>query len=93
MTEDGVMTYALPEGDSGNRAKGSAAPATQPAWGWGLALSGPRDDGDVAQALAGLPADARLYTARQQVSARRDLGARLGSYQEYRPEPFEETEH
>jgi len=92
VTEDGVMTYALPEGDSGNRAKGSAAPATQPAWGWRLALSGPRNDGDVAQALAGLPADARLYTTRQQIAMRRDLGARLGSYQEYRPEPFEGTE-
>jgi len=91
VTEDGVMTYALPEGDSGNRAKGSAAPATQPAWGWGSVLSGPRNDGDVAQALTDLPADARLYAVRQQVTARRDLGARLGSYQEYWPEPFEGT--
>jgi hypothetical protein len=45
-------------------------------------------DRDVARALASLPADARAYTARQQIAARRDLGARLGSYQEYRPEPF-----
>jgi len=91
VTEDGVMTYALPEGDSGNHAKGSAAPATQPAWGWGLAALEPRDDGDVAQALTDLPADARLYTTRQRIAMRRDLGTRLGSYQEYWPEPFEGT--
>jgi len=106
VVEDEAMTYALPEDEPGDRDRGgggasgpvayaevpTAAPVTQPAWGWGLALSGPRDDGDVAQALAGLPADARLYAVRQQVAERRDLGARLGSYQEYRPEPFEGTE-
>jgi hypothetical protein len=101
VAEDGAMTYALPGDEPGDRDGGDAsngpdayagASVTQPAWGWGLALSGPRDDGDVAQALAGLPADARLYAVRQQVAERRDLGARLGSYQEYRPDPFEGTE-
>ncbi len=101
MVENRAIRYALPEGDSGDSDRGDAAssgpvayagaPATQPTWGWGLVSVEPRDDGDVAQALAGLPADARLYAARQQVAARRDLGAQLGSYQEYRPEPFERT--
>jgi len=105
VVEDEAMTYALPEDEPGDHGRGdgasggpvayagaaAAAPTTQPAWGWGLALSGPRDDGDVARALTDLPADARSYAARQQVAARRDLGARLGSYQEYRPEPFEGT--
>ncbi len=49
VIEDGAMTYALPEGDSGDRDRGggassgpvayAGASATQPAWGWGLACA------------------------------------------------------
>ena len=62
---------------------------TQPAWGWGQTLVEPGDAEDAARALAALPANPRCYALRQQAAARRDLGARLGAYEGYEPEPFE----
>lgn len=63
-------------------------PSVQPAWGWGEEPARPPRAETAASALTDLPANPALYTARQQDAVRRDVGARLGNYVDYQPEPF-----
>lgn len=60
----------------------------QTAWGWDATAAAPSGGEDVVAALTHLPSNPTLYTARQQDAVRRDLAARLGTYEEYRPQPF-----